>query len=264
MEPKKTESLAEFFGILTGDGYIGQYNFPKRTVSSLEISGNRIKDYEYMKDFVLPLIKNLFNVEPHIYIRENQNVLRLIIYSKELIKSINKLGFPLGRKGFITPPSWITENPIFFKKFIRGFFDTDGNLCLKNKEGKKYPVLSLNSKSKFLLIEIQKFLKSYNINSYLGMHTDRNSRYIKEVICYKLQISGRNNVSMFYNLIGSNNDRNVNRYKEIVKAHKSGNLEGIVCNACDQIMDKKDVLIYSTQNSEDRLNLTSSTFSKFV
>lgn len=57
---------------------------------------------------------------------------------------------------------------------------------------------------------------------------------------------------------------NSDRYKEIVKAHKSGNLEGLVCNACDQIMDKKDVLIYSTQNSEDRLNLTSSTFSKFV
>ena len=35
--PDKNKAFAEFFGIMTGDGYIGQYKLPKRVVSNIEI-----------------------------------------------------------------------------------------------------------------------------------------------------------------------------------------------------------------------------------
>ena len=54
--------LSEFFGILTGDGYINQYSLPKRIVSVIEITGNKEKDLDYMKNYVSNLIKNLFNL----------------------------------------------------------------------------------------------------------------------------------------------------------------------------------------------------------
>lgn len=98
--PKRNEDLAEFIEILTGDGYIGQYHLSDRIISSIEISANLSKDLDYIKNFVAPLVKRLFNLDPNIYSRNSQNTLRLIIYSKDIVKFINELGFPLGNKGF--------------------------------------------------------------------------------------------------------------------------------------------------------------------
>lgn len=214
--PDKDENLTELFGILTGDGYIGQYKLPKRTVSSIEISGNSLKDYDYLQSFVAPLIKKLFDTEPHLYLRKNQNTLRLIIYSKIIVKFFNELGFPMGNKGLIYPPEWILNNSSFFKRFIRGFFDTDGCILFKNKEGKKYPVANMVSKSKPLLESFQDFLKDNKISSYLGKRVIKDPRFKKESIVYKLEINGKTNIHLFYQLIGSNNLRNRIKYKEIV------------------------------------------------
>lgn len=52
-------------------------------------------------------------------------------------------------------------------------------------------------------------------------------------------------------------------YQKYSRAHQTGDLTGLICDDCDQIMDKKDILIYSSNNSSDRLNLTSSTLNKF-
>jgi intein/homing endonuclease len=213
--PNKNEDLAEFIGILTGDGYIGQYKLTGRIVSSIEISGNKLKDYDYMKNFVTPLLKKLFNLDPHFYPRNDQNTLRLIIYSKSLVGSINKLGFPMGNKGNISPPKWILDNDLLFKRYIRGFFDTDGCFLLKNKEGKKYPVANMASKSRPLLESIKTFLSKFGISSYLGKRTAKDLRFKKESIVYKLEINGRKNIALFYQLIGSNNSRNKIKYDEI-------------------------------------------------
>ena len=197
--PSKNKSLAEFFGIITGDGYIGQYKLSNRIVSNIEISGNKIKDLDYMKDFVSSLIEELFNIRPNIYLRETDNTIRIIIYSKGIFIFLKNLGFPIGDKGNIIPPKWIVDNSEFLRVFVRGFFDTDGNLCFKNKYNKKYPVLSLASKSNDLLESIQKYLKLYEIPSYLGTHRANNSRYKKEVITHKLEINGKKNICLFFN-----------------------------------------------------------------
>ncbi|HLC78604.1 MAG TPA: LAGLIDADG family homing endonuclease [Candidatus Nanoarchaeia archaeon] len=220
--PKRSEDLAEFIGILTGDGYIGQYILADRVISSIEISANLVKDEGYIKNFVAPLVKVLFNLEPNIYARESQNTLRLVIYSKDIVQFINELGFPLGNKGFIFPPKWILNNESLFKRFIRGFFDTDGCIVFKNKEGKKYPVVSMGSKSKPLLECISAFLRSKETPSYLGQIISKDPRFKKESITYKLEINGSKNTSFFYQLIGSNNPRNKSKYGELTKNGDTG------------------------------------------
>ncbi len=215
---KLSKELAEFFGILTGDGYINQYIYPKRKVSVIEITGNKEKDFDYMKNYVPKLIKKLFNVSPKIYLRENQNTIRVIIYSKKIFNLIKEKGFPLGDKGEIEIPDWVAKENILFRKFIRGFFDTDGHLSLKNKEGKKYPVIGLSSKSRTLLNQMKDFLDSLNITSYLGLNRGINSPRVKEgKRDYKIQISGVKNTNLFFKEIGSSNLRNLEKYDEFLK-----------------------------------------------
>ena len=208
--PYFSEDLAEFFGILTGDGYINQYNYPKRKVSVIEITGNKEKDFDYIQNYVYTLIKKLFDLTPNIYLRNDQNSIRAIIYSKEIFEFIKERGFPLGDKGEIKVPEDIMKKDILFRRFIKGFFDTDGCLCLKNKEGKKYPSIGLTSKSKSLLLLMQEFLKSKSITSYLGRRIKNNSK-----VDYKLDINGKENTILFFKEIGSSNLRNIAKYKEL-------------------------------------------------
>ena len=209
--------LSEFFGILTGDGYINQYSLPKRIVSVIEITGNKEKDLDYMKNYVSNLIKNLFNLSPNIYLRESQNTVRVIIYSKIVFNIIKEKGFPLGDKGEIKIPEKVMSNKVFFKRFIRGFFDTDGCLCLKNKEGKKSPSIGLASKSKSLLILIQEFLKQRGISSYLGKRIKKDFKVV-----HKLDINGKENIKKFFKKIGSKNQRNLLKYQEFEKMGPPG------------------------------------------
>ena len=98
------------------------------------------------------------------------------------------------------------------KKYIRGIFDTDGHLCLKNKEGKKYPVIGLASISLPLTISVRKMLDESGISSYLDTCLSGHKKTL-----YKIQISGKKNINLFFKLIGSSNLRNLMKYKEMQK-----------------------------------------------
>ncbi len=216
--PDRNEDLAEFFGILSGDGYMNEY--PKRQEYVIEISGNKLKDFEYLNNFVSPLIKTLFNIEPKFYKTINQNTIFLRISSKGIFHFLRIAEFLPGRKKEIAPPHWITENKLFFKRFVRGFFDTDGYLCLKNKEGKKYPVAGLTSKSRTLIQEIKSLLEKFEISSCIVPQKNFGDRYEKESIVYKLQISGKKNIINLYREIGSNNNRNIIKFQEFFNGER--------------------------------------------
>ena len=82
IEDKKL--LSEFFGILSGDGFIGCYNGK----FLMEIAGNNKTDYEYFEKFVIPLVKIIFDKEPKFYY--HQGAIRIRLYSKSKISTINK------------------------------------------------------------------------------------------------------------------------------------------------------------------------------
>ena len=117
--PATNQELAEFFGILTGDGYIGEYQ--ERQALIIGITGNKIKDSDYLNNIVSSMVKNLFNLEPKIYHIKNQNTLQLTICSKGIFHFLRENGFRSGRKGEIVPPLWITSNKNYMAYFVRGF-----------------------------------------------------------------------------------------------------------------------------------------------
>lgn len=211
--PEKCIGLAEFLGVLVGDGFMNYYQ--KRQAYLIEISGNKIKDLDYHLQHLHSLIRELFNFTPKIYYAKNQNTLRTIIRNKDIFYFLNDAGFKPGRKEELNLPQWVLENQEFINSFIRGVFDTDGYLCLKNKENKKYPVIGITSKSKHLLEEIKKAIEAHKISSYLGKETEVSPRYTKVLIKYKLQISGKKNVLLFFKKINSNNPRNIVKFNEM-------------------------------------------------
>ncbi len=212
-----SNELSEFFGILTGDGYMNLY---RKYDYVIEISGNKLSDKDYHKVYLTNLIKQLFNVIPSSIERKNENSICTRIRSKAVFNYLLNKGFKKGKKGFIGIPLWIKDNDESMKSFIKGLFDTDGCLSLKNKEGKKYPVVSITSKSKKLLLHIKDFIKLRGISSCLIRYEDYGPKSDKKSIRHKLEINGNKNLNLWFDLVGSSNSRNRKKYcmaKELQK-----------------------------------------------
>lgn len=211
--PEESKELAEFMGILTGDGYMnlyGKYDY------RIEINGNKIKDKNYLSEYVTRLIKRLFNLTPKYLKKSDQNTACLIIRSKGIYQFLLKKCFKKGKKEEIKIPGWVKNKSELVNYFIKGLFDTDGCISLKNKEGTKYPVASITSKSKGLLTEVQAYLKKEGVNANCYQRIEDNLRYKEKIITYKLEVNGFKNLNRFYELIGSSNSRNISKYKESI------------------------------------------------
>jgi intein/homing endonuclease len=201
--------LAEFLGILTGDGYMNVY---RNYDYIIEIAGNKESDKNFLKAHVTNLIKELFNINPSYIERHDQNTAYLRVRSKAIFNYLLNKEFKRGIKGNIKVPEWVKNNKKFRLAFIKGLFDTDGCVSLKNKEGKKYPVASLASKSKPLLKDIKRFLELIGLKSCMFSYEESNERYKAPTKVWKLEFNGHKRLNLWFEKIGSSNDRNLSKY----------------------------------------------------
>ena len=137
-----SEDLAEFVGILLGDGHLNRQEF--------SIAGNSVGDMPYLSGYVKTLVEKLFSTEPKIIVKTDQQTMYLRIRSVEISEYLVKTGLKNGPKNDIKIPSWIMENEEYMKRFLRGLVDTDGSLAIKKRYRKVpyYPVISISSKNK--------------------------------------------------------------------------------------------------------------------
>lgn len=115
--PEKSKLLAEFIGILLGDGSISAYHIGV-TLSS--------EEKNYIK-YVSNLVQKLFGVSPKIFKHKFSRAVSIIVNRKLLVDFCQRVGFKMGNKvkNQIDMPSWIKENQLFSQACIRGLFDTD-------------------------------------------------------------------------------------------------------------------------------------------
>ena len=115
---KRTETLAEFFGIMLGDGHISHF----QTVVTLGT-----KEEAYV-NHVAKVMKSLFKVSPHICIRKRGHR-DVYIGSTELTAWLRSEGLvPHKVRSQVDVPPWIFTEEKYMKNFLRGFFDTDGSI----------------------------------------------------------------------------------------------------------------------------------------
>lgn len=157
--PKKNKYLAEFFGILFGDGCISKNNY------SVYITCDAFLDYLYIKEIVFWFFVDLFGVFPKI--RFQKGAIHCWVYSKKLFNFFSKNNsFPVGKKkNKLVIPFWIKNNEENSIAFIRGLFDTDGGV---HKHHVNSIQLGFTSNSPNFLKQVYFLMKNIGLNPKMG------------------------------------------------------------------------------------------------
>lgn len=120
---KPSEDLAEFIGVILGDGNISR--FPRTERLLLVGNANNpgfINHYAYIST-------KLFKKAPTIMKAKYANALRLSIYQKHIS---DRLVIPVGDRSKlqIKIPNWIWKSKHYIIKLLKGFFEAEGSLSI--------------------------------------------------------------------------------------------------------------------------------------
>lgn len=190
--PILNTNLAEFLGIIAGDGHISGISY------EVSITGHMVLDREFIMEKVCPLFVNLFDIQPHIQIQPNYNKIKCLVYSKALATFLNKdYDLPIGaKKNVLRVPKKIMKNKKLTYAFIRGVFDTDGSF---HRHHKKDAALELISGYKNFLNDLAIILESIKFHPSVGK---------KRLFLYR-----KEEIDRFFNLIKPANLKHSKRYK---------------------------------------------------
>ena len=196
--PRKSKLLAEFIGILLGDGNISAYHI------SIALSS---EEKDYIR-YVNSVIQKLFGVFPKIFKHKSANAVSIIVNRKLLVDFCQKFGFEMGNKitHQVDMPEWIKTNDMFSKECIRGLVDTDGCFFTHSYivRGKKYSYLKIafTNVSRPLLLSVAKTL----INSGFNVRISKNQRDVR--------IDDTHFVTKYINEIGSHNEKHLQKIRK--------------------------------------------------
>lgn len=193
--PIKSRELAEIFGAILGDGYLGK--------KELVITGNVFekKHHKYLNN----IIKKLFGITCKLYISyTNKNTIILKVYSTELVNYLKNDGLVLGNKikNKAILPKWIFNRKDFIYGALRGLFDTDGGIYKKQKNYKR-AIIEFQTHSPHIRKDIRNLLLKG------GFSASKSSGDIR--------IQNQNEINKFFRLVGSSNPKNIVRYIHFIK-----------------------------------------------
>lgn len=119
--PNFSSKLAEFFGIMLGDGHISR--------GQIWIFIHNGTEKEYVP-YVKKLLESLFQIEAGVHYRKKEDMMNVFISSVDLIKFLKTKGLYATNKvkEQVKLPPWILKKDSYKKSFLRGFFDSDGSI----------------------------------------------------------------------------------------------------------------------------------------
>lgn len=188
-KPQDSKELAEFIGIMLGDGGL--------TNRQITIYLSSITDQKYA-EYVVNLIKKLFALKASIKEVQKYHVLRIGISGINVVKYLIGKGLKIGNKVHLQVgvPDWIWKKNDYIKACIRGLIDTDGCFVFHkytvNGKKYKYPKLTFSNKSEPILDFVYQGLNK------LGYHPKRTKAF--EVWLYN-----QNEVKQYLQEIGTRN-----------------------------------------------------------
>lgn len=197
--PQKNIELAEFAGIMIGDGGINK--------NQIVVTLNSISDKSYSL-FVERMIEKLFNVEPSILLREDESVINIIVSRRRLVSFCRSIGLKVGNKlkQKLDVPGWIKEKKRYTTACIRGLIDTDGCVfdhCYKvNNRNYCYKKISFSSYSNSLIHSVFCMFRNIGLKP-------RITRNKKEV-----WIDSQEDIKKYFNYVGSHNPKHLKKYRK--------------------------------------------------
>lgn len=187
--PVLDKYLANFLGILAGDGHVSDYCY------EVSVVGDKDLDKQFLSKHVFHLFERLFGLEPHFKLQDNALTCR--VYSKKLMELLNETyGVPLRKKkNNLHIPSQIVNNKIMLKSYLSGVFDTDG--CFHRHHKNTAAVEFISGDANFLE-EIKQSLKSLDFNP---------CKSGKSIYLYNAD-----EINRFFCEIGSKNEKHLKKY----------------------------------------------------
>jgi len=169
--------VAELLGIHIGDGCISINN----RYHEYYLGGDIIEERKYHDEWVsklfdkkiaLPILKKKINYKEH----PKVGIYGFHIFDRRIVEFFKKLGISHGSKINIGIPNYILKNNKLSKRFLRGLFDTDGNIYFdKNRSAKiqknNRPIIKLSGVSEKLIKGV------YNLLVSLGFHPRMKKKY---------------------------------------------------------------------------------------
>lgn len=182
----RTEKLAEFFGIMLGDGHISHF----QTMVTLGT-----KELEYV-EYVADLMHELFNTRPKISCRKN-GYRDVYLGSVALTKWLKDNGLVSNKVAAqVDIPSWVRDRHEWMGAVLRGFFDTDGSIY-RLRFGRQ---ISLTNHSLPLLRSLRELLIELQYRP-------------SAVSAYKVYLTRRNDIDRFFAEILPANAKHLRRFQ---------------------------------------------------
>lgn len=197
--PAHSAELAEFIGIMLGDGGMTGYQ--------VKISFNKVLDAEYA-DYVARLLTNLFGVIPGRVIDKEDNAMDLVVSRAELVEALESFGLKRGHKirNQVDVPDWIWPRSEYRVACLRGLMDTDGCVFYHRYRvnGKMYGYIKLcfTSYCRPLLNSAKKLFESLSLFPTVHRY-DGHRLYLHDTMAAR----------RYFKLVGTSNPRYQSRFK---------------------------------------------------
>lgn len=188
--PKQSMALAEFLGIMLGDGHVAHFQ-TFVTLGSKELA--------YVQ-YVQKLMTTLFGVQAKVT-RKKTGYRDVYIGSTVITKWLKAQGLVSNKVASqVEVPDWIMTDMKYMRAFVRGFFDTDGSIY-----SLRFGVqISITNKSAPLLTALQDMLRR------LGYQ-------VSEASAYRIYITKRSEVERFFTDIAPANTKHRRRFKKFLR-----------------------------------------------
>lgn len=200
-KPRFSKELAEFVGIVLGDGGISK--------NQITITLNRVTDKEYFK-FVQKLTAKLFDIPIGTYSDVRSLARRIVLSRTALVAYLtsSSIGLKKGNKvrQQVDIPQWIKENQQYSAACVRGLIDTDGCTIIHRyvSKGKEYcyKKVSFTSRSYPLIQSVSSILSSIGIKHRIAKDK------------WDVRIEAKKDVEKYFRLVGTHNPKHWKRYIE--------------------------------------------------
>lgn len=198
-DPRYSFELAEFMGIMLGDGGVTKYQ--------LNIALNSKTDKEYLF-YVKNLLEKLFLIQTSVILRKNKIAACIVASGRNLVELVQKYGLKVGDKvrQSVDIPRWILDKNEFSVACLRGLMDTDGSCYLygHNVNKKRYYnfALCFTNASQALLKSVYAILDR---NDYHPCMTGK-----------RVYVYGKDEIAKYFQKVGTQNSKHLQKYQRFI------------------------------------------------
>ena len=201
IKPRFSRKLAEFVGIMMGDGGI--------TNKQVTVTLNKEADRLYVL-YVARIINELFGVEPSLYTKNGGGkALDITVSRTHLVRFCSTLGLKIGNKikQNLDIPEWVQNKRSFLLACIRGLVDTDGGIFQETHKIKgrsySYARLAFTSASPPLRLSVMRALEE------VGLHPRLRSKR-------NVQIEAEVEIREYFRVVGTSNPKHRQRFNKFI------------------------------------------------